>query len=94
MTKHFLATFETEEGNKLQNKSVMIEPDKKVEKVSNAKDSDEEDLDTKEMTKGVKSKPTTKDDTEDNKMGNDYSVGLGNDYSSQNWECRYKKNKR
>ena len=80
MTKHFLLTLENENSNKLQNKSVAIEQDKKVEKVSNTKDSDEEDLDTKEMTKGVKSKPPRKDQTADNKKGNDYSVAI--DYSS------------
>ena len=80
MTKQFLVTLKKENSTKLQNKSVAIEQDKKVEKVSNAKDPDEEDLDTKEMTKGVKLKPTRKDQTAEDKKANDYSVAI--DYSS------------
>ena len=71
MTKQFLVTLKKENSTKLQNKSVAIEQDKKVEKVSNAKDPDEEDLDTKEMTKGVKLKPPRKDQNADNKKAND-----------------------
>ena len=76
MTKQFLVTLEKEKGNKLQNTSVNIEQNKEAEKVSNAKDSEEKDLETK----GGRSNTTRTDQTANIKKGNDYSVAI--DYSS------------
>ena len=73
MTKRFLITLDKDKGKESQNKSDIIEQDD--EKVNNAKDSDEKDLDTK--VEGMKPKGTT---TDEKKAGNDYSFAI--DYSS------------
>ena len=74
MTKQFLITLDKDKGKESQKKSNIIEQDD--EKVNNAKDLDEKDLDTK----GEENKKPNHATADQNKTGNDNS--FANDNSS------------